>query len=160
MCAVGVALTRTGEETTAQATYPFGTIPISCAGQGVGFWSIGERAMENFRGWERGRRAMLALPGWLCVLLMPYFAWLDVIVPRPRLVLVASLAAFGLLATLKCSIGIPNGDGELGWNGVGLLAAGLLWASFSGHNRRLSVLSHGSRHALAHLHNAEVAGSG
>ncbi len=86
--------------------------------------------MENFRGWERGRRAMLALPGWVCVLLIPYFAWLDVIVPRLRLVLVASLAAFGFLATLKCSIGIPNGDGELGWSGVGLLAVGLLWAPF------------------------------
>ncbi len=84
--------------------------------------------MENYRGWEQGRRAMLALPVWLCVLLIPFFAWLDVIVPRPRLVLVASLVAFGLLATLKCSIGIPNGDKELGWNGVGLLAAGLVWA--------------------------------
>jgi len=56
----------------------------------------------------------------------PYFAWLDVIVRRPRVVLIASLAAFGFLATLKCSVGIRNGGGELGWSGVGLLAVGLL----------------------------------
>ena len=98
--------------------------------EGLASGPIGERAMEKYRGWDQGRRAMLALPGWLCVLLIPYFAWLDVIVPRPRLVLVASLAAFGLIATLKCSVGIPNGDEELGWSGVGLLAVGLLWAPF------------------------------
>jgi hypothetical protein len=73
---------------------------------------------------------MVGLPAWTVVLLIPYFAWLDIIVPRPRVVLAASLAAFGLLAVLKCSVGIPNGDGELGWIGVGFLAAGLLWVPF------------------------------
>ena len=81
-------------------------------------------------GWERGRQAMSVLPKWLFFLLLPWYIWLDIIVPRPRVVFSASVAAFTLLAVLKWRVGIPNGENELGWGEVWLLSVGLFWFPF------------------------------
>jgi hypothetical protein len=71
---------------------------------------------------------MMALPTWLAVLLLPWFSWLDVIVPRQRVLLASSIGAFALLAALRSWAGIPNGDHELDWGEVGLLSVGHIWA--------------------------------
>jgi len=73
---------------------------------------------------------METLPKWLMIILLPWFTWLDIIVPRPRVVLSASVAAFASLAVLKWRVGIPNGDGELGWGQICLMSAGLFWFPF------------------------------
>lgn len=80
--------------------------------------------------WERGWRAMESLPRWLFFALLPWYAWLDILVPRRRLVVMASLAAFSLLTYLKLRVGLPNGDSELGWGEIALLSLGLAWFPF------------------------------
>ena len=76
-------------------------------------------------GWVRGRRTLAALPPWLRIFVLPWFVWLDIIVPRRRVVLLAAIAAAALLTGLRGWAGI--GKDDLSWTTIALLATGHIW---------------------------------
>jgi hypothetical protein len=79
--------------------------------------------MAKIRGWERGQRMMARLPPWLQVIVAPWFAWLEIIVPRPRVVIAVGVAGAAFLVALQRYYGVN----ELSWGEITALATAHVW---------------------------------
>ena len=79
--------------------------------------------MAQIRGWERGRRMVAKLPLWLRVVVEPWLAWLDIIVPRPRVVVAVGVAAAVFLVAFQRYYEVR----ALGWGEIAALCTAHVW---------------------------------